>query len=53
MRLQLDRARGGAPGVQGGHQLADPEDQDILVVDRRQTPDRRRHGDLGPRYGCC
>ena len=45
MRLQVQRRRDLPPGVQRRHQLADAEDQHVLVVDRRQPLHRGRHLD--------
>ena len=43
MRLQLQRAADLAPGIQRRHQLADAEDQDVLVMDGGQPLDAGRH----------
>ncbi len=45
MRLQVQRRRHLPPGVQRRHQLADAEDQHVLVVDRGEPLHRRRHLD--------
>ena len=51
MRGQMQPAPDGAAGIQPGHQLADAVDQDVLVKQRGQPPDRRRHGDAHPVVG--
>ena len=48
---ELQRPADGAARVDGGHQLAQTEDQDVLVVDRGPPLHRRDHGHFGAVMG--